>query len=1544
MIQVLIDYSVHLGILIVFIHLVLHMKNLILPILFCLLGFTELRAQLPNGSVAPDFTVTDLNGNSINLYTLLDQGKTVYLDMFATWCGPCWNYKNTGAFNTLWNTYGPPGTNEAFVMAIECDAATNVACLYGTSGCVGGTQGNWVSGTDHPYVNDDNIGNLYNVGYYPTIYMVCPIGKTVWEVGQLNASALWAKRSQYCYPPPLVSTVESVTDVKCINTNTGAINISISGGLPPYTYLWTTGATTQDISLLAAGDYSCTVTAVNGATLTVGPITVAEPAEPLTNNLANQTPMGCNGVLASLTAEGQGGWGGYAYKWNNNATTQTISGLTPGNYTCTVTDSKGCPKSATFTVLPAIIPQAIVATPPPLTCILTQQTLNGSNSTGGQGITYLWTATNGGNIVSGANTTTPVINATGLYTLKVTDTGNNCANSVTVVVNANTTPPAANAGPPQTVTCTNNTTTLQGSGATGSNISYLWTASNGGNIVSGANTLTPTVNATGTYTLKVTNATNGCTGTASTTVGGTAAPIVNTTNGSITCLSTTVTLTTTTNANTPAFNWTGPNGYTSTEQNPVVNIAGDYTVAVTDPTTGCSSTNTALVVNNNNLPGATATGGSITCLNTSVQLAGSSADTTVTYAWTGPNNFSSSVANPTVSADGIYTLVVTNPSSGCTSAASAPVTLNNTLPAVAIAPPANLNCNNNQVLLDGTGSTQGATITYLWTTTNGNIVSGANTLTPVVNQAGTYALQISNTANGCAAAASASVIQSAAVVATIPSQTNIPCYGGQSGTATASGTGGNGNYTYLWSTGATTATLNNLTAGAYQVVITDGENCTASTTAIITQPVELAAALSATPQSANGVNDGTATALPTGGTAGYNYLWSNSATSQTITGLQPGIYTATITDANGCTAIQSVNVNAFNCTIDLDAASANVSCAGANNGTATTTISGANGNVTYAWSNGANTPTLTGLAAGTYSVTVVDETNCPASLNINITEPSSLNANIAVGNESAPGANNGSALANPVGGTAPYSFMWSNGVTTQSVANLAPGTYSLEITDNNGCVTTASFIVNPFVCATTASAISNNIACFGGNNGTAAVTVNNGAFPYVYSWSNNSTESSLTNLSAGVYTVTVVDANDCEAVASVTITEPSAYNPIATEVSNPVCPNDPTGMASLTITGATPPYNFLWSNGATGATVNNLVAATYTVTITDQNNCPLVQQIVLAPTDNTAPQISVQNTTVPLNANGIAFMTLNSLGATATDNCSIVSTSVVPSSFDCSELGSHTVSITATDAVGLSTTVTATVNIVDNTSPVVTCPSSITRCPYDDIVAYPAPVALDNCLLSAGGQWALLSGLPSGSEFPIGVTTQQYAFTDPSGNTGVCSFEVIITEPTVIENAIVINDIGNQGVGAISLILTGGVGPFTFEWTREGQVVGNTQNINNLTAGLYQVVVKDANGCTFLREGIQVSNTSRVSEPEWLSGMLIQPNPTTGLTTLIMPRPVNEKLEITILDQTGRALQRQVAGFETMITLDCTSLPAGLYTIRLNTNSGTGARKLVINR
>ncbi|HRI58176.1 MAG TPA: redoxin family protein, partial [Saprospiraceae bacterium] len=107
------------------------MKRILLLLAFSIAGWTVVHAQLPSGSTAPDFTVTDLDGNTYNLYTLLDEGKTVYLDFFATWCGPCWNYHNTHAFRDLWDTYGPPGTNEAMVFSIEGDASTNTACLYG---------------------------------------------------------------------------------------------------------------------------------------------------------------------------------------------------------------------------------------------------------------------------------------------------------------------------------------------------------------------------------------------------------------------------------------------------------------------------------------------------------------------------------------------------------------------------------------------------------------------------------------------------------------------------------------------------------------------------------------------------------------------------------------------------------------------------------------------------------------------------------------------------------------------------------------------------------------------------------------------------------------------------------------------------------------------------------------------------------------------------------------------------------------------------------------------------------------------------------------------------------------------------------------------------------------------------------------------------------------------------------------------------------------------------------------------------------------------
>src|SRR5687767_6289493 len=134
-----------------------NMKKNLLALLFTafvMAGAQNANAQLANGCIAPDFTATDINGNSWNLYTLLDQGKTVFIDISATWCGPCWSYHNSQALENLYTQYGPSGTDEVRVFFVEGDGSTNLQCLYGPSGCVGGTQGDWVTGTPYPIIDN----------------------------------------------------------------------------------------------------------------------------------------------------------------------------------------------------------------------------------------------------------------------------------------------------------------------------------------------------------------------------------------------------------------------------------------------------------------------------------------------------------------------------------------------------------------------------------------------------------------------------------------------------------------------------------------------------------------------------------------------------------------------------------------------------------------------------------------------------------------------------------------------------------------------------------------------------------------------------------------------------------------------------------------------------------------------------------------------------------------------------------------------------------------------------------------------------------------------------------------------------------------------------------------------------------------------------------------------------------------------------------------------------------------------------------------------
>lgn len=1170
-------------------------------------------------------------------------------------------------------------------------------------------------------------------------------------------------------PPPVTATITDISNVLCFGGNTGSATVEGGGGVPPYTYLWNNGQTGATAVNLTAGNYTVTVTGSSGSGTATATASITQPP----NLNASATVSGiitCIQTSVTVTANSSGGTPPYSYDWSNgntgNPTTYSQSG--PG--LVTVTDNNGCTKVASFNINSNTTPPVAVAGPPgALTCIQTTDTLNGAGSSTGPNYSYLWTPSNGGSIVSGATTLTPIVNAAGTYTLKVTNNTNGCTATASTTVTSSINPPDASATG-GTLTCIVTSLVIHANSMT-PGVTYSWSGPGGF-----TSTLqNPTVNAPGNYVVTVTNPVNSCTNTATAVVNQNNTPptAIATVSDSLACDTTSVQLNMITNANSPTFSWTGPGGFTSTLQNPTVSAPGNYIGIVTNSVNGCTNRDTVTVIQDIAAPGATASvSGPLTCVVLSVQLNGESPSQPVTYAWAGPNGFSSTQQNPTVNVIGTYTLTVTWGANGCTSTASTTVSQNITPPVASIASPPHLNCNNATVQLNGTGSSQGPNFTYLWTTSNGNIVSGETTLTPIVDSAGTYNLLVTNTTNGCTSTANTTVVQTPPVTATA-SAVNVSCNGGSNGSATVTHGGGIGTFTFAWSNGGNTATISNLSAGTYTVTVTDGENCTATATATVTQPAILQANASATGETGVGANDGTATAAPTGGTSPYTYLWSNDSTTATITGLAPGNYTITITDANACTSVQTVTVNSFNCAITASISSTNVTCNGANNGTATANVSGGTPPITYTWSNGDSTQTISNLSPGNYSVSIFDDDGCPASLTVQITEPPVLAANATATAETGQGANDGTATAQPSGGTSPYTYLWSNDSTTAIIIGLVPGNYTVTISDANDCTANQTVIVNSFNCNATASISAANITCPGANDGQATVTLNGGTLPFEY----------------------------------------------------------------------------LWSNGDTTATISNLAVGTYSVTVVDADNCAVFQSVNIL--------------------------------------------------------------------------------VVDTVKPTILCPTSIARCGAD-IVNYLGPAISDNCSL-AGIQPVLLSGLPSGSPFNDGVTTQVFQVTDASSNTATCSFSVTVYPlPDILVGAVG-NDLNSAGVGFINVTPVGGTPPYTFIWRKNGVIFSNEEDLDSLNAGVYLLTVIDSNGCETILAAITITNVVGTNEPGQTAYIRLWPNP--AKTSFRLEMSGLQPVAAQIFNAQGRLVQEiQPGDLTEEISVD--HLPSGLYYLKVLTKDG----------
>lgn len=975
----------------------------------------------------------------------------------------------------------------------------------------------------------------------------------------------------------------TVNPIDCNGDSNGSLTAVPTGNPGPYTYSWNTGGTTQTITGLGPGTYTVVVTDAAGCTFTAA-ATLTNPP-PMTLDFSTTNVL-CSGVMnGSATAIPGGGVPGYNYLWNTGATTATISNLAPGTYSVTVNDTNPC----------RIFGSVTITEPSPLTINVSttdETSFNGNDGTatatvgGGTGpYTYEWTNSGDTPTITGLPPGVYGVTATDANDCTVAGTGTvapfDCgAFSVTIVGND----PLCNGDP-------SGSAMAVPTGGTAP-FDYSWN--------NGAMTQTITGLSGGIFSITVTDA-NDCPATQQVvltsppalmlSVGSTDETMFEADDGT---------------ASATVSGGTGPYEYlwsNDGDTETITNLApGTYTVTVTD-LNGCTRSNSVTVapficgafsvaiIGNDPLCSGEASGSAI------ANPAGGTAP--YTYLW----NTGAMTQSITGLPGGAYTVTVTD-------ADNCPATQG----VVLTAPPVlTLSVSSTPETMfdaeDGTATATagGGTGILLFNWSNGATSPVITNLAP-----GTYSVTVSD-ANGCTRTGSVTVDEVSCPGFTVTvNVSNVTCNGLSNGSATAVPVGTGGPFTFLWSTGPTTPTINNLGPGTYTVTVSDASGCQEEASGVVSQPALLILQVTATDETALNADDGTATATVSGGTGVISYTWGNGAMTSTISGLSPGTYSVTITDENGCTRTGSAVVASFNCagfSVSLTNV-INIACNGEATGSATASVSGGGGPFEYTWSNGTTDPVLSNVGAGEYSVTVENTGGCTDIASVTLSEPAALSLvcsqGIAV---SQPGGSDGQGQIEISGGTANYSINYT-GPSSGQLNNVLPGLilipglpagiYVVTVTDGNNCSQTCGFIINAADCNLTIDSISvSQVSCFGGNDGALTVHLSNGSGNLTFTWNNASLngQQNPAGLFAGNYAVTVVDAAGCTASASAAINQPSELV-VQVFATNETILGANDGTAVATVTGGTMPYNYLWSNGATTSGITNLAPGVYAVTVT----------------------------------------------------------------------------------------------------------------------------------------------------------------------------------------------------------------------------------------------------------------------------------------------------------------------------------------------------------
>ncbi len=1176
--------------------------------LFSLLSFPSFSQQ-----TAPDWTLSDIDGNTHHLYDVLDQGKSVVIDFSATWCPPCWSYHNTGILESIYDDFGPNGTDEVMVYFIEGDDDTNTSCLYGPSGCIGGTQGNWVAGHDHPFIDltssETWLLGAYNVSAFPTLFAVSP-NKKRYNVGQISYNS-W---EDWLIESFQMSATADITHVTCLG-GTGEIALTPIKGYGSISYRWNTGQTGPVLTNASPGFYTCEMTDSHGHEVEVGPFEILADGNvdfwiAVDYQIDPSCPEEDDGSIQIISNEFD-----VDYSWSNGDQGSLISGLPAGTYTVSATDqSSNCTKVLEVSLFD---PESI-----DVDVDITNAACEGNegiievDADGGVGeFEYslngeAWTDEN---IFSGLSA--------GSYTIEVIDE-NHCVVEQEYEVNGPQVITAISYTE-DTLTCNLDSALVVSNGSSiGQDVTYTWMDTLGNIVATGDSVYLYLEDQ---YLLQVLDTISLCVDVDTLELAGlfNMPSFVIAEPSLLTCIETEITLVAESDneEGTESYLWTDENGTNlGTTLDVTIDNPGIYTLQITNDLSGCVTEQSVTVEEDASIPQIEiGTPMTLNCSISSVLLEGNSlSNGEEIYEWTTENGIiigDTDKLNAEAGGPGTYLLTVFNVISGCTSSAMVTVEANEDTPVVSLSNSNILDCNNDKTTLTAEGD---AGYLYKWQDENGNELSTNNSFE--IDLPGIYVCEVTNPDNNCTSVQSIEVIQDINAPSLTVDGETLLC-GGSIATLCAVVDAG---VNYQWEIEGEIVYDQCIDISAnteVKIIAFSLNGCSSEWTDQVIFDTSLEnLSISGDTELCDGeiaewcLNedfDGDIKWLDKEGNVISTMPCTEFSTS--------GEFVLEATSDLGCSTQFEANVTVFAIPDVEIEESFSVDCNNLEVALDVYDLVIDNiAEINWTTNNGSIVDDSDSFgpivnAAGTYDALFITGDGCEGSFSILVDEffnyaESKFQSNADFGTVSFTDESVGS----------PFGWTWDfgNGEFTNeqnpTVSYEESGLYTVCLTVQNECgedVTCEDidvFVPGPLV--VTASQI--NIDCNNASNGEAALQIDGGVSPYAISWSGpngfTSMDQMISSLMPGIYQYTVQDELENMVEGTVEITQPEELFIQGVDIIDDL---DGAALGSIDIepNGGVSPYDYLWSNGETSQDIGGLTEGDYTVMITDANNCEFEQ-------------------------------------------------------------------------------------------------------------------------------------------------------------------------------------------------------------------------------------------------------------------------------------------------------------------------------------------------